>query len=131
MISAEWGVGQMLWSLVWIALFFIWIWLIIAVFVDIFRSDDLGGWGKTLWCILVIFLPFLGVLVYLVARGGSMRDRSMAEAQAQEAYMRSYIRGAAATSADPAAEVERLANLHAQGALTDEEFVALKAKTLS
>jgi hypothetical protein len=131
MILAEWGVGQMLWSLVWIALFFIWIWLIIAVFIDIFRSDDLGGWAKALWCLFVIVLPFLGVFIYLIARGGSMRDRSMAEAQAQETYMRAYIQNAAGGAPSPAAEVERLANLHAQGSLTDEEFAALKAKALS
>jgi hypothetical protein len=131
MVFAEWGVGQMLWSLVWITLFFFWIWLVIAVFIDIFRSDDLGGWGKALWCLFVIFLPLLGVLVYLIARGGSMRDRSMAEAKAQETYMRAYIQDAAGTPRSPADEVERLAKLHAQGSLTDEEFAALKAKALA
>jgi hypothetical protein len=131
MIFAEWGVGQMLWSLVWLTLFFLWIWLVIAVFFDIFRSHDLGGWGKALWCLFIIVLPFLGVFVYLIARGGSMRDRSMAEVQAQETYMRAYIQDAASAPRSPAAEVERLADLHAQGALTDEEFAALKAKTLA
>jgi len=98
MIFGQWGVGQLLWSLVWFTLFFIWIWLLIAVFVDVFRSDDLGGWGKALWCIFVIVLPFLGVFVYLIARGGSMRDRSMPEAQVQETYLRAYIQAPASTA---------------------------------
>ena len=66
---AAWQVGEVFWSMLWFTLFFIWIWLLISVFADIFRSDDLGGWGKALWSLFVIVLPYLGVFVYLIARG--------------------------------------------------------------
>ena len=75
---------DLFWSMLWFFLFFIWIWLLISLFADIFRSDDLSGWGKAGWTIFIIVLPFLGVLVYLIARGGSMTERAMKEAAAQE-----------------------------------------------
>jgi len=74
-LIAEFGTGQVLWSMLWFFLFFIWIWLLIVVFADIFRSADLSGWGKALWTIFVILLPYLGVFVYLIARGGTMHQR--------------------------------------------------------
>ena len=82
MVLAEWSVGQVLWSMIWFFLFFIWIWILITVFIDIFRSHDLGGWAKALWVIFVIVFPFLGVFVYLIVRGGGMAKRRMDEAQA-------------------------------------------------
>jgi hypothetical protein len=75
MLLATFGTGQVLWSIIWFTLFFIWIWLLLSVFADIFRSPDLGGWGKALWSIFVIVLPYLGVFVYLIARGRSMSER--------------------------------------------------------
>ena len=72
---AEFGTGQLLWSMLWFFLFLIWIWLLIVVFADIFRSSDLSGWGKALWTIFIIVLPYLGVFVYLIARGGTMQER--------------------------------------------------------
>ena len=72
MLAAEWGSGQVFWSILWFFLFPIWIWLLITCFADIFRSDDLGGWGKALWSIFIIVLPYLGVFVYLIVRGGRM-----------------------------------------------------------
>ncbi len=74
MFLAEFGTGEVFWSMLWFFLFFIWIWILIAVFSDIFRSRDLSGWGKALWSIFVIFLPYLGVFVYLIARGGKMQQ---------------------------------------------------------
>jgi len=85
MMLAEWGVGQVFWSMLWFFLFVIWIWLLIAVFADIFRSRDLGGGAKALWVIFVILVPYLGVFVYLVARGHKMGDRSASAAQAPDA----------------------------------------------
>jgi len=79
--AAEFGTGQVLWSMFWFFMFFIWIWLLIVIFSDIFRSDDLSGWGKALWTLFVIVLPYLGVFVYLIARGSQMQmhaDRSAA-----------------------------------------------------
>ena len=69
MLADEWHVGQVFWSMLWFTLFFIWIWLLIVVFADIFRSHDLGGFAKFLWVVFVIVLPYLGVFVYLIARG--------------------------------------------------------------
>ena len=73
-------------------MFFIFIMLIFQIFGDIIRSDDLSGWGKALWSIFIIFLPFLGIFVYVIARGGKMSERTIKAAQANEAAMQSYIR---------------------------------------
>jgi hypothetical protein len=85
MMLAEWGVGQLFWSMLWFFLFVIWIWLLIAVFADIFRSRDLGGGAKALWVIFVIVVPYLGVFIYLIARGHKMGDHSAGAAQAPDA----------------------------------------------
>lgn len=70
MVYAEWQVGQVVWTMLWLSMFFLWIWVLIKVFAGIFRSPDLGGWGKALWTLFVIFVPVLGVMAYLVANGG-------------------------------------------------------------
>ena len=75
MIAAEWGVGQLLWSMLWFFMFVIWIWMVVVIFSDIFRSEDLSGGSKALWSIFIIFLPFLGIFAYLIARGGKMSER--------------------------------------------------------
>ena len=98
MLLADWSVGQVLWSMIWFFLFFIWIWLLIMVFVDIFRSHDLNGWAKALWVIFVIVLPFLGVFVYLIARGGKMAEREMKRQADAQAQFNTYVRDVAATS---------------------------------
>jgi hypothetical protein len=131
MVVAEFGTGQVFWSMLWFFLFFIWIWLLIVVFSDIFRSPDLSGWGKALWTIFVIFLPYLGVFVYLIARGHKMAEHNMAAAQAQEQAFRSYVQDAAGSSASPADELARLADLKERGVIDDAEFERLKAKALS
>ena len=128
---ADWGVGQVLWSMVWFFLFFIWIWLLIMVFSDIFRSHDMGGFAKFLWIFFVILLPYLGVFVYLIARGHKMSEHAVQDAQARDAAMRAYVQDAAGTAASPAAELERLAGLKAQGVISDAEFEQLKAKALA
>ena len=91
MIFAEFGTGQVFWSMLWFFLFFIWIWMLIVIFGDIFRSQDLSGWGKALWSIFIIVLPYLGVFVYLIARGKTMQQRTIEEAQAQDAALRQYV----------------------------------------
>jgi hypothetical protein len=128
---AAWQVGEVFWSMIWFTLFFIWIWLLISVFADIFRSDDLGGWGKALWSFFVIVLPYLGVFVYLIARGHSMGERNVRQMQAQEAATQAYIRNAAGTSGGAAEEISKAAALRDSGAITEQEFAALKAKALS
>jgi hypothetical protein len=131
MVLGEWQVGEVVWTMFWFTVFFLWIWLVIAIFVDIFRSDDLGGWAKAVWCLFVIVLPYLGVFVYLIARGGTMRERAEADARTREMEQREYIQEVAGPASSPAAEVERLANLRAQGAIDEAEFQALKAKALA
>jgi hypothetical protein len=119
--------------MLWFFLFFAWIWLLITIFADIFRSDDLSGWAKAFWTIFVVVLPWLGVLIYLIARGGSMQERAMADAAAREKATRQYIQevssgGGGASTAD---ELEKLGKLQSQGVITAEEFAAQKAKLLA
>lgn len=131
MLAAEFGTGQVLWSIIWFFLFFMWIMLLFQVFADIFRSHDLGGAAKALWLVFVIVLPYLGVFVYLIARGPKMAEHNVQQAQAQQAAMNDYIRETAGTASSPAAELERLAALKAAGTIDDAEFARLKAKVLS
>jgi len=127
---ADWHVGQVLWSIIWITLFFIWIWLLIGVFADIFRSHDMGGGAKALWVIFVIVLPYLGVFVYLIARGHKMAEHRVADAQMADAATRAYIRDAAG-GGGVAGELEKLASLRDRGVISDEEFAAQKARLIS
>ena len=132
LIAAEWGTGQVFWSFLWFFLFFIWIWLLIMVFSDIFRSQDLSGWGKALWSIFIILLPYLGVFVYLIARGHKMGEHAQADAQARDAAFRQYVQEAVRTSGGSTAEeLERLSQLHQQGILSDAEYAQAKAKVLA
>jgi hypothetical protein len=117
---------------IWVA----WIWLVITILIDIFRSDDLSGWGKAGWTLLVVFLTWIGVLIYLIVRGRGMNERRVADAvnvrKAQEDYIRQVAAGSGAAAAPSTADqIAKLADLHKQGALTDEEFAAQKAKLLA
>ena len=132
MITAwEFGNGDVFLSMLWFFLFFIWIWLLIAVFSDIFRSDDLSGWGKGLWTVFVIVLPYLGVFVYLIARGKKMGEHAVQDAQRRDDAMRAYVQDVTGSSTSTAAEIEKLAALQASGAITAEEFATAKAKLLA
>jgi hypothetical protein len=130
LVAAEWGTGQVFWSMMWFFLFFIWIWLLIVVFGDIFRSPDLSGWGKALWTIFVILVPYLGVFVYLIARGHKMGEHAAEVARQQDEAFRQYVRETTATSS-PADELAKLADLKASGAIDDAEYERLKAKALA
>jgi uncharacterized membrane protein YcjF (UPF0283 family) len=113
-------------------LFIIWIWLLIMVFSDIFRSHDLGGWAKALWSIFIIVIPFFGVFVYLIARGGKMHERAAEQTAAQQKAFDQYVKQAAAAPGESSADqLHKLADLKSQGALTDTEFEAQKAKILA
>jgi hypothetical protein len=113
-------------------LFIIWIYLLIMVFVDVFRSHDMGGWAKALWVIFIIVLPFLGVFVYLIARGGKMHERAAAQAAQQQQAFDQYVKEAAGTPGSTTADqLSKLADLKSQGVLTDAEFEAQKAKILA
>jgi Short C-terminal domain/Phospholipase_D-nuclease N-terminal len=128
---AEFGTGQVFLSMLYFFLFFIWIWLLITVFGDIFRSHDLGGLAKTLWVLFVIVVPYLGVFIYMLARGHKMSDHAVQAAQAQAEAQRAYIQSAVGTTSSPADELARLADLKNQGVISDAEFQQLKAKVIS
>ena len=117
------------WTMLYFFLWILWIFLIIRVVFDIFRSRDLSGGGKALWLILVIIIPFLGVFIYLIARGGKMHERDVQQANAQNEAMQSYVREAAGqNSAD---QLAKLADLHNKGVINDQEFDREKAKILA
>ena len=117
-------------AMLWFFLFFAWIWLLIKVFADIFRSDA-SGWAKAGWTLFVVVLPLIGVLVYLIAQGGDMAQRDVEQVQAYHAAQREYIQEAAGTSASTAEEIEKLASLRDRGVISSEEFEAQKAKLLA
>ncbi len=130
MLASDFGVGQVVLSLLWFFLFFLWIMLVFHVVGDIFRSHDLSGGGKALWLLLVIFFPYLGIFVYLVARGTKMHEHDMQTMQANEAAARAYIQQAAGTSGSAADELARLADLKEKGVIDDAEFAKMKAKVV-
>jgi hypothetical protein len=130
MLAYDYPLLDVFWTMLWIFLFIVWIWLLIAVFVDIFRSQDIGGGAKALWAIFVIVIPFLGVLIYLIARGSKMHERALQQAQQQEQEFRGYVQEVASPSGT-ADQLAKLADLKDRGVITDAEFEAEKAKILS
>jgi predicted membrane channel-forming protein YqfA (hemolysin III family) len=129
-LAYDYPLLSVFWTLLEIAAFVIWIWLVIFVLIDIFRSRDMGGWAKALWVILVVLLPLLGVLIYLIARGGGMHDRAVAEAKQRDKEFTSYIQQTAQSSS-VANQLDKLDDLKASGAISDDEFQNAKAKILS
>jgi membrane protein implicated in regulation of membrane protease activity len=118
------------WTILMIFLWVIWIWILITIIIDIFRSHDLSGWAKALWFVFILFLPLVGVLVYLIARGGKMHEHQVRQAQLQEEQVRSYVQQAAGpqSSAD---QLAKLSDLRDRGVITAEEFDREKAKILA
>lgn len=129
-VLAEFGTGQLLWSMLWFFMFIIWFWLLMSIFGDIFRSDDLGGWGKALWIIFIVVFIWLGVLVYFIVRGKGMQERSIKAMQAQQAAQQEYIRSVAAPSSS-LDDIATAKDLLDKGAISQAEFDALKAKALA
>ena len=130
MLAYDYPAGGVFFSMLYFFLFIIWIWILITVFIDIFRSSDLNGWVKALWIIFVIVLPFLGILVYLLARGGKMHERAAEQAAQQQKAFDQYVKETAGASSS-ADQLAKLADLKASGSITDEEFQAAKAKILN
>jgi len=118
------------WTIFMIFLWVIWFWILITIFIDLFRSHDLSGWVKALWFIFILLLPLIGVLVYLIARGGKMHEHAVRDAQAQEQQFRSYVQDVA-SSQSPADQLAKLADLRDRGVITAEEFDREKAKILA
>jgi hypothetical protein len=130
-LAYNYPLGGVFLTMLWFFLWVIWIIILFRVIFDIFRSHDMGGWAKALWLIFVIFLPFLGVFVYLIARGGKMAQRDQTDAAQQEQAFRGYVQEVAASAPNSADELAKLADLKAKGVITDAEFEQQKAKILS
>lgn len=122
---------DLFWAMLWFFLWIMWIYLVIGVFIDIFRSSDLSGLMKAIWALFVLLVPLLGVFIYLIARGGKMQQRAIDDAAARDAATQQYIRAAAGTGQGASDELAKLAKLRDDGVITDAEFHAQKAKVLA
>jgi len=131
MLASSYPVLDAFLTMLYFFLFIIWIWLLFMVFMDIFRSHDMSGWAKALWVIFIIILPFLGVFVYLIARGGKMHERAAQQAAQQQKAFDQYVKQTAGAGDNTADQLSKLADLKSQGLLTDAEFDAQKAKILA
>jgi hypothetical protein len=122
---------NLFWTMLFFFMWVIWIWVLITVFIDIFRSHDLGGGAKALWFLFVLFIPLIGVLVYLIARGTGMHERAEQRAERQNEQLQSYLQQSAGTQNTTADQLTKLASLRDSGAITPEEFEQQKAKVLA
>jgi hypothetical protein len=120
---------NILWTMFVIFVWLAWFWLLITISIDIFRRRDIGGGQKTLWFILIIFLPLIGSLIYIISQGGHMAERNIEEAQRQQQAFDSYVDSRVASSG-PAAEIEKAKALLDSGAIDQAEFQRLKAKAI-
>jgi hypothetical protein len=128
-MAADYPFLGVLWSMIIFFFWVIWIWIVITVLIDIFRRHDIGGWGKAGWVIFVVILPWLGVLVYLIAQHDGMRERSMQQAQSDKQAFDTYVRETA--GGGTAGEIAKAKDLLDSGAITQQEFEALKSKALA
>ena len=128
LIASDYPFLNILWTMIIFFAWVAWIWIVITVLVDIFRRHDIGGWAKAGWVVFVIIVPFLGVLIYLIAQHDGMRERSLEQAKAQQASMDQYVRETAGGSA---AEIAKAKELLDSGAITQQEYDSIKAKALA
>jgi Phospholipase_D-nuclease N-terminal/Short C-terminal domain len=127
-ILASYNLGDALLTMLSLFFLIIWVWILITILIDVFRDHELSGWGKAVWLLLLVFVPVITALVYLIVRGGGMRDRAIEhQAAAQQAADR-YIRSVASSPAD---ELTKLADLRTKGVLSPEEYERLKAKVVA
>jgi len=129
-LAADYPFLDVLWTMFVFFAFIIWFWILITIFADIFRRHDTSGFAKVLWIIFVIALPFLGVFIYLIANHDGMTERSVKQAQAQQAQMDQYVKSVAG-SGGAAAEIEKAKGLLDSGAITQAEFDSIKSKALA
>ena len=129
MLIADFTFGQALLTVLEIFLFVAWFWILITVISDLFRDHETSGWAKAAWIFVLLIMPFLGTLIYLIARGGGMRDRAIHEQAEVQQRFDSYVRDTAGSS--PADQLHKLSDLKARGDLSDTEFEQAKAKLLA
>jgi hypothetical protein len=127
-IAADYPFLDVFWTILIFFAWLAWIWIAITCFIDIFRRTDIGGWGKALWVIFIIILPFLGVLIYLIAEHQGMAERSAKEARQSQQQFDDYVRSVGGGSAS---EIEKANELLKSGAITQAEYDQLKAKALA
>jgi ABC-type multidrug transport system fused ATPase/permease subunit len=127
MVIADYTFGQGLLTVLAIFFFAAWLMILFTIFSDLFRDHELSGWGKAAWVLFLIFLPFLAVLVYMIARGDGMRERALAQQQEAKKQLDDYVRETAG-GASPADELAKLARLHDDKKLSDQEYEQAKAK---
>jgi ABC-type multidrug transport system fused ATPase/permease subunit len=127
MIATVFGTGQVVYSILWFFLFFVEIWLMISVFIDVFRSHDLKGWAKAAWVVLVIVLPLIGILAYFIFRGDKMRAHQIQERQ----DLNRIYGNAADSNRSVVDDLSRLAELRREGVISEEEFQHLKSRVMS
>jgi hypothetical protein len=130
LVLANYTFGDVMWSFLVFFAWVIWFWLLITVFSDLFRRHDISGWGKTGWIILVILIPYFGVFIYLIAQHEGMADRNVAQVQQSQQQFDDYVKTVASTG-DPASQIADAKKLLDSGAITQEEFEALKKKALA
>jgi hypothetical protein len=128
-VLATYNFWSFFWDVLLLFAWIIWFWLLITVFIDIFRRHDTSGFSKVLWVIFVIILPYVGVLIYLLVEHQGMADRNVKQAQAQQQQFDTYVRSVAQT--DPTEQISKAQQLLSQGAITQEEFDQIKAKALA
>lgn len=122
---------DLFWTMLMLFMFFLWIWLLISIFADIFRRDDIGGWGKAGWIFFIVVFVWLGALIYVIADGKGMAERRVKDAQVMQEAQADYIRSVAGSGGTTAEQLEKLAALHDAGKLTDQEFQSQKAVLLA
>jgi hypothetical protein len=127
-IAADYPFLDVLWTMIIFFCWVIWIWIVITIFADLFRRDDIGGWHKAAWIVFVIILPFLGTLIYLIAQHDGMRQRSLKQVEQQQQAFDKYVKDTAGGSAQQIAQAKELLDA---GTITQEEFDKLKAKALT
>jgi hypothetical protein len=129
-VLATYSFGDVMWSMLVFFVWILWFWLLFTVFGDLFTRHDIGGWAKAGWTVFVIFLPFLGVFIYLIAQGKAMGERATQRAQSQKTQMDDYVRSVA-SSESPTEEIAKGKELLDKGAITQAEYDQLKAKALA
>ena len=131
LIAADYPFLDVLWTMIIFFCWVAWIWTLIIIFGDLFSRHDKSGWYKAMWMVLLIILPFLGVLIYLIANGSGMSQRNIERSRAQQAQFTEYVQSVATTSGGSAGEIAKAKELLDSGAITQSEFDALKAKALA
>ena len=129
-IAADYPFLDILWTMIIFFTWVVWLWMMFTILTDVFRRRDIGGWAKAAWTVFLILLPFLGALVYLIANHGGMTDRRVADMQEAQAQFDERVRSVAARDG-AAMEIEKGKQLLDSGAITPQEFDAIKAKAIA